>query len=162
LSICFFYGFGTSTSVSKSSFALLRMLARSNDFNITKGDIIILNQGVWFRRPGDETELTSIRAALKEFQVDIQSLHNSGIHLFWWETLAQHFKTKYHMFWSTTSGYKMWDPENDPSQCPRNGGGDYEPECCGGETTPFILFNTVNKKCCAGGKVVPDGQPCPQ
>merc|ERR1712176_1360409 len=72
-----------------------------------------------------------------------------------------HFKNEFHMFWSTTAGYPMWDPKNDDSQCPRGGGGVYEPECCGGYTTPFVLFNTVNKKCCPGGKVVFDNQRCP-
>ena len=75
--------------------------------------------------------------------------------------VTDHFKVQYHMFWSTTYDYPMWDPKNDDSQCPRGGGGDYEPECCGGRTTPFILFNTVNKKCCPGGKVVLDNQKCP-
>ena len=28
------------------------------------------------------------------------------------------FQNKYHMFWSTTSGYEMWDPKNDASACP--------------------------------------------
>jgi len=54
----------------------------------------------------------------------------------------------------------MWDPKNDNSQCPRGGGGPYEPECCGGNTTPFVLFNTVNKKCCPDGKVKLDNQSC--
>jgi len=65
------------------------------------------------------------------------------------------FDQKYHMFWSTTAGYEMWDPQSDPHTfCPRNGGGPYVPECCGGETTPFILYNAAsNKQCCPDGSV---------
>ena len=64
------------------------------------------------------------------------------------------FDVKYHMFWSTTNNYPMWDPKADPSACPRNGGGVYEPDCCGGETTPFILYNVAsNKQCCPDGSV---------
>jgi hypothetical protein len=70
------------------------------------------------------------------------------------------FQNKYHMFWSTNEGGAMWDPENDPDACPHNGGGPYEPECCGGHDTPFVLFNSVNKKCCPNGKVKLDNQSC--
>merc|ERR1719499_251170 len=48
------------------------------------------------------------------------------------------FTNEYHMFWSTTEGYPMWDPENDNSQCPRGGNGPYVPECCGGNGSPFV------------------------
>jgi len=70
------------------------------------------------------------------------------------------FTNKYHMFWSTSDGYPMWDPENDKSQCPRNGGGVYEPECCGGGSVPFVLYNSANKSCCDDGRVVKDVSQC--
>ena len=57
----------------------------------------------------------------------------------------------------------MWDPKENPEKfCPRGGAGFYEPECCTNEkgTSPYILFNTYNKKCCPDGSVLPDGEPC--
>lgn len=36
------------------------------------------------------------------------------------------FTNDYHLFWSETN----WDPE---AQCTRGGGGDADPQCCGGE-----------------------------
>jgi len=73
------------------------------------------------------------------------------------------FDDKYHMFWSTSKGYPMWDPKSDPSaHCPRGGGGQYEPECCAPKdgTGYFVLFNTVSKKCCNDGRVVHDSVKC--
>jgi len=70
------------------------------------------------------------------------------------------FQNKYHMFWSTSSGYPMWDPKSDNSLCPSGGGGAYEPECCGGETGPFFLYNAVSKKCCPDGTVKFQNQQC--
>ena len=72
------------------------------------------------------------------------------------------FDIKYHMFWSTTQGYPMWDPKNDNSQCPSGGGGPYVPECCSNRehTTPFILYNSATKVCCQSGKVVSDASQC--
>ena len=37
------------------------------------------------------------------------------------------------MFWSSTYGHKMWDPQNDPEACPRGGAGPYDPQCCAPE-----------------------------
>lgn len=70
------------------------------------------------------------------------------------------FTNEYHMFWSTSEGYPMWDPENDNSQCPRGGNGPYTPECCGGNGTPFVLFNAEKKSCCSDGRVVNDVSQC--
>ena len=57
-------------------------------------------------------------------------------------------------------GYNMWDPENDPAACPRNGGGVYEPQCCGGGAKPFVLYNAARKYCCDNGRVVTDLSQC--
>jgi hypothetical protein len=70
------------------------------------------------------------------------------------------FTNQYHMFWSTTDGYNMWDPENDPAACPRNGGGVYEPKCCGGGAKPYVLYNAARKYCCDSGRVVSDLAQC--
>lgn len=70
------------------------------------------------------------------------------------------FDVKYHMFWSTSEGYEMWDPENDPAACPRNGGGPYEPECCGGGAKPYVLYNAARKAFCDDGRVVADVAQC--
>ena len=70
------------------------------------------------------------------------------------------YTDKYHMFWSTSEGYDMWDPENDPAACPRDGSGPYEPECCGGGDGPFVLYNAARKACCADGRVVADAAQC--
>jgi len=70
------------------------------------------------------------------------------------------FDMQYHMFWSTSNGYQMWDPANDAAACPRHGNGVYEPACCGGSGTPFTLYNGARKACCADGRVVRDANDC--
>ena len=52
------------------------------------------------------------------------------------------------MFWST----KGWDVE-DPDTCVRNPGIPHKPECCGTPKTPYVIYNAMNKKCCADGTV---------
>ena len=54
----------------------------------------------------------------------------------------------------------MWDPANDSSQCPRNGGGVYDPQCCGGNGIPFTLYNAARKACCSDGRVVRNVSEC--
>jgi hypothetical protein len=72
------------------------------------------------------------------------------------------FDNKYHMFWSTSNGYPMWDPKNNPADCPTGGGGAYLPQCCQNKakTTPFLLYNAEAKKCCNDGKVVKNREEC--
>jgi len=73
------------------------------------------------------------------------------------------FDSKYHMFWSTSDGYPMWDPKTNPDEhCPRGGGGVFEPECCqpaDGEG-PAVLYNSAVKACCSDGRVVADVSQC--
>lgn len=57
------------------------------------------------------------------------------------------FTTDYHGFWTTTGfDYK--------TECPSRGGVS-QPECCGGYSSPFYLYNTLNpnKQCCPDGTV---------
>jgi hypothetical protein len=72
------------------------------------------------------------------------------------------FDVKYHMFWSTTNNYPMWDPANDASLCPSGGGGTFTPECCQAQdqSTPFIWFNAASKTCCSDGRVVASASQC--
>jgi len=72
------------------------------------------------------------------------------------------FDVKYHMFWSTTNNYPMWDPANDASLCPSGGGGVFEPQCCQADdkSTPFIWFNAASKTCCSDGRVVASANQC--
>jgi hypothetical protein len=55
------------------------------------------------------------------------------------------FTTDYHLFWSTLPN--GWDPKDN---CPRGGGGPYDPQCCGKPDGPFVLFNAANRACCDG------------
>jgi hypothetical protein len=72
------------------------------------------------------------------------------------------FSNEYHMFWSTTNGFPMWDPKNNPSNCPTGGGGAYDPQCCqnNAKTSPFLLYNAEAKKCCGNGHVVKNNESC--
>jgi hypothetical protein len=53
------------------------------------------------------------------------------------------FDVKYHMFWSTTNNYPMWDPKNDSSACPTGGAGAYDPQCC--QNNAKVRFSTNQK-----------------
>lgn len=57
------------------------------------------------------------------------------------------FTTDYHGYWTTTG----FDYKTD---CPARGGKSV-PACCGGDESPFYLYNTLNenKKCCADGTI---------
>lgn len=57
------------------------------------------------------------------------------------------FTTDYHGYWTTTG----FDYKTD---CPARGG-KAVPACCGGEESPFYLYNTLNpnKQCCADGTI---------
>jgi len=68
------------------------------------------------------------------------------------------FDEQYHMFWSTNNGGEMWDPQNDPTACPSNGGGPSTPQCCGGNGLPFHLYNSDVKQCCADRTVAQIGE----
>jgi len=72
------------------------------------------------------------------------------------------FDNKYHMFWSTTHGYDMWDPANDASLCPSGGGGEFDPKCCQADdkSSPFIWYNSASKTCCSDGRVVASASQC--
>ena len=61
----------------------------------------------------------------------------------------------YHVFWSE----KGWDPTNDVD-CPHNGGGVSDRQCCGTATTPNVLYNAATKKCCPDGNVINAGDIC--
>jgi len=66
--------------------------------------------------------------------------------------------TEDHHYWWAPNG---WDPKNDhDSLCPRGGGGD--PQCCTNQdkTSPFIIYNADNKKCCEDGRAVGLGDFC--
>ena len=58
-------------------------------------------------------------------------------------SVAHHFSTDYHLFWSTTG----WNPEEN---CPGTPGGPVDIQCCGRSDGPYSLFNALNKKCCGG------------
>jgi hypothetical protein len=66
---------------------------------------------------------------------------------------ANKFNTDYHMFWSTLPN--GWEPKDN---CPRGGGGPYDPQCCGGDTTAFVLYNAENHDCCPDGSTAKSGQ----
>lgn len=72
------------------------------------------------------------------------------------------FDNKYHMFWSTNNGGEMWDPATNPQNCPRGGGGAYDPQCCTNDakTSPFLLYNAESKHCCADGSVKSQNETC--
>merc|ERR1712187_1017909 len=55
---------------------------------------------------------------------------------------------------------KCGTPKNDASACPSNGGGPYAPECCGGDTGPFYLYNAESKQCCPNGTVKSQNEQC--
>jgi len=63
------------------------------------------------------------------------------------------FNKEKHMFWSTYG----WEPKD---ECPRVGGGPYQPKCCGTATGASLLYNSVNHKCCADGSVVHNSNQC--
>jgi len=59
------------------------------------------------------------------------------------------FDDKYHMFWGN------WD-YTDADNCVRTPGIS-EPECCGADDGPMVLFNSLNKECCLDKTVKPIG-----
>jgi len=60
------------------------------------------------------------------------------------------YNPDYHRFYSTIG----WDAEQD---CPKSGGSQYLPECCGGDSTPFLLYNAHRFECCPDGSTAPQG-----
>lgn len=52
----------------------------------------------------------------------------------------------------------MWDPKNDASLCPRNGGGG-NPQCCSNDrqTVPYFIYNADMRDCCSDGITRPTG-----
>jgi len=67
---------------------------------------------------------------------------------------AHVFNKDKHLFWSTLPG--GWEPKEN---CPRGGGGPYDPQCCRMDvTTPFLLYNKANHECCPDGSVAKQGQ----
>merc|ERR1712050_130824 len=61
-------------------------------------------------------------------------------------SVADHFDRDYHLFWTTTG----WDPR-DEANCFPPQGGPVDPQCCGSPTTPYFIYNALNKECCADG-----------
>ena len=86
------------------------------------------------------------------------------------------FQVKYHYFWADQAGLPMWDPSNNEDQCERGEwflsklklrviiidhimesdhyltfslGGPGNPECCGGKTNAFHIYNQDRMECCA-------------
>merc|ERR1712113_509984 len=63
----------------------------------------------------------------------------------------QVYTNDYHSFWSELG----WDPEG---QCQKGGNGKGgNPQCCGGGTTAYTLYNADKKDCCNDGSVAPAG-----
>ena len=87
-------------------------------------------------------------------------------------SVAEEFSNQFHVFWSTSDGHKMWDPENDPDQCVGSGAtGTWQ--CCdpwdkaaGGGfseasgTTPWLLYHEDKQQCCHDGTVKDLNQEC--
>jgi hypothetical protein len=63
------------------------------------------------------------------------------------------FNADYHIFWSTLAN--GWEPKDN---CPRGGGGPYDPQCCGGYDKPFLLYNAETKDCCDDGSIAKKDQ----
>merc|ERR1711935_983674 len=64
------------------------------------------------------------------------------------------FNAEYHMFWSVAG----WDPEAEGSCSHTSGSGD--PQCCGGSSSAFVLYNANTKQCCPDGTVDAVGEIC--
>lgn len=60
------------------------------------------------------------------------------------------FNLDYHLFWSTID----WRPQED--SCLK-GTGLSEPECCGSETGPLVIYNSLNRQCCDDFSIKPYG-----
>jgi len=66
---------------------------------------------------------------------------------------AHVFNKDFHLFWSTLPG--GWEPK---ANCPRGGGGPYDPQCCGGLETAAVLYNAANHDCCPDGSTAAQGE----
>jgi hypothetical protein len=62
-----------------------------------------------------------------------------------------HFTTDYHLFWSEIG----WEPESDEF-CVR-GGKNADPQCCGPDTGPLFIYNSIQKQCCDDFSIQPMG-----
>lgn len=77
-------GYTNDTSVMDTIRAL------DDVFPVSKGDILVINEGIWWRGTGRGIDEKSRVSAL-----DLRGLEqNRGVKVFWRETLAQHFPTR--------------------------------------------------------------------